>query len=105
MERIKIDFKLPVSIKKDGDWYISSCPPLDVFSQGETEAKAKKNIIEALCLFLTSCFERGVLNQVLHQCGFKNFDSAHPPAFGSSDFVHVPIHLLASQKNNSSCHA
>jgi len=39
--------------------YVASCPAPDVFSQGETEKKAEKNLKETLCLFLTSCIERG----------------------------------------------
>lgn len=62
--------KLPVQIKKKGSMFISSCPILDICSQGETEKRAQENIIEAVRLFLSSCFERGTLDQVLKDCGF-----------------------------------
>ena len=70
---MQIVFKviLPAQVKKKGKWYVSSCPLLDVFSQGETKGKALKNLIEALRGFLISCYERGTLDEVLKDCGFK----------------------------------
>lgn len=69
MQTIKIEFKLPFNVKKDNDWYISSCPILDIHSQGKTEKKARENLNEALSLFLVSCFERGTLANVLKESG------------------------------------
>ncbi|MGR3292900.1 MAG: hypothetical protein ACUZ9M_02635 [Candidatus Scalindua sp.] len=37
-----IEFKLPFNIKKDDGWYVSSCPVIDVHSQGKTKKKQKK---------------------------------------------------------------
>lgn len=48
--------RLPYSIKERANWYLASCPILDVHSQGETPEKAKKNLKEAISLFLISCF-------------------------------------------------
>jgi predicted RNase H-like HicB family nuclease len=57
-----VDFRLrlPVDFKQEGDWTIASCPVLDVHSQGRSEDEAKRNIIEAIQLFIDSSFERGV---------------------------------------------
>lgn len=70
--------QLPAQVKKSGKWYMSSCPVLDVHSQGETEKNALNNLIEALRLFLVSCFERGVLDEVLSDCGFKPVEVKGP---------------------------
>jgi len=61
---------LPFSIKKEGAILVSCCPVLDVWSQGDTEKKAKENLIEAVRFFLEDCFERGTLEKVLKDCGF-----------------------------------
>lgn len=45
--------------------YVSVCPALDLYSQGDTEAQAISNIQEAVSLFLETCYELGTLNQVL----------------------------------------
>jgi predicted RNase H-like HicB family nuclease len=71
---------LPFRIQKEGSIYISSCPPLDVFSQGETIKKAEENLIEAVRLFINSCFVRGTLDKVLRQCGFVPMTTTPKPA-------------------------
>ena len=69
--QVELTAKLPVKIKKRGKFYVSSCPLLEVYSQGETKARALENIKEALQLFLMSCFERGTLGTVFRERGFK----------------------------------
>ncbi len=39
---------IPVTIWKEGKWYVSYCPTVDIASQGRTAAEAKKNLTEAL---------------------------------------------------------
>ena len=51
--------------------YVSYCPTLDLYSQGETLEEAKKNIIEATTLFIESCIEDNTLGQILEDCGFS----------------------------------
>lgn len=65
---VKVEFTVPAEVRGPGDggaYYISVCPPLDVYSQGETENIALANLAEALRLFIESCFERGTLEEVL----------------------------------------
>jgi len=40
--RVQFMAKLPIKIDKERKWYTASCPILDVYSQGETETKAKR---------------------------------------------------------------
>ena len=68
--RVMMELMMPATIRKKGKWYASSCPLLDVHSRGHTEAEASSNLVGALVEFLLSCFERGTLNQVLHEAGF-----------------------------------
>lgn len=93
---------LPVVYKKRRKHYLASCPVLDVHSQGETKEKAKYNLIEALILFLESCFERGTLDEVLKECGFKAAitDTKSPgkqPHY--EDFIEITIPLFASDEH------
>jgi predicted RNase H-like HicB family nuclease len=39
-------------IEREGDGYVSLCPELDIASQGSTIEEARKNLAEALELFL-----------------------------------------------------
>ena len=70
--RVDVTFQvsLPFVVKKQGPWFVSSCPVLDVCSQGRTRKQAQENLVEALQLFLVSCYERGTLSQVLRESGF-----------------------------------
>jgi len=70
MQYAEIKFRLPVSIKKKTGIYVACCPPLDIWSQGETISKARNNIKEAIRLFLITCIEMGTLDEVLRECGF-----------------------------------
>jgi predicted RNase H-like HicB family nuclease len=65
-----MEFILPVRVRKKGKWFVSSCQLLDVHSQGRTRAEAERNLQDALSSFLSSCFERGTLDDVLRESGF-----------------------------------
>ena len=73
MKTTKIEFsaRLPYTLKRKKNYFVSLCPILDVYSQGETEKIAKKNLVDALFLFFASCIERGTLDDVFKECGFK----------------------------------
>ena len=87
----------PAEVRGAGDggaYYISVCPPLDVYSQGETEEIALANLAEALRLFIESCFERGTLEEVLKGCGFAP-DGNNPEVAEGERVVRVPLPLVA----------
>ena len=44
--------KLSALIHKEGKWYVSLCPELDVASQGKTIEEAIRNLKEAVELYL-----------------------------------------------------
>jgi predicted RNase H-like HicB family nuclease len=75
---ISIEFELPAKIRKKGKWFISSCPLLDVFSQGHTRDEAQRNLIDALASFLMSCYERGTLDAVLRESGIVPANGSKP---------------------------
>jgi predicted RNase H-like HicB family nuclease len=109
-QSIQFEMKLPITIKKKGKWYISSCPVLDVVTQGETEKKARSNIVEALTLFIASCYERGTLEEVLRECGFKAILPGRRrrkpfPLYDEEDMVTVPIPFLVEANGARQCHA
>ena len=90
--------KIPVAIRKEGGAFYVGCHALDVHSQGYTEEEAIKNIVEALQLFIESCYDRGVLPQVLKDSGFK---LSRQPKFSPMEqddpqeqMIDVPLPLL-----------
>jgi predicted RNase H-like HicB family nuclease len=94
--KVEFNVKLPYKITKRPKWFLASCPILDVHSQGDTEEIAKRNLVEALSLFLVSCFERGTLDKVLKKCGFSPIHRV-PGSFkpisivGRENYISVPI--------------
>ncbi len=50
--------------------YVAYNPELDVPSCATTEAKAYKNLLEAVRLFLEEAEKKGSLSQVLEEAGF-----------------------------------
>jgi predicted RNase H-like HicB family nuclease len=92
-------FHLPMKITKRKKWYLASCPILDVHSQGETRLKARENLVEAMALFFSSCFERKTLEAVLTEIGI----ALGPPtsALPEEDFVDVPVALFALGKKQA----
>jgi predicted RNase H-like HicB family nuclease len=107
--KIALTAKLPIQIIKKAKWFVASCPALDVASQGETEEEAKKNIAEALFMFLRSCFERGTLEAVLKQCGFSPVmeqDQDTEPIESSikQEYVDIPLYLLSQFDGDRQCH-
>ncbi|MGI9306076.1 MAG: type II toxin-antitoxin system HicB family antitoxin [Gammaproteobacteria bacterium] len=70
-EVISIHVCLRARVKKEKPgMYVSYCPSLDLYSQGETAKEARLNIIEAAELFIETCFDEGTLQDVLRECGF-----------------------------------
>jgi predicted RNase H-like HicB family nuclease len=38
----------PVLISKEGEWFVASCPLLDIGTQGRTEEEVKENIADLI---------------------------------------------------------
>lgn len=69
--------------------YSVLCPELGVASQGETIEEAKKNIVEAVELYLESAKELGILDEVLDGAGI---DAETPKeAIVLSEYVTTPL--------------
>lgn len=103
--KVKFEFALEVSVKKEGKWYIASCNALDVHSQGMTEAKSIRNLIEALTLFVESCWERGTLEEVLKISGFKPVPISRLERGKSSQhIVNIPLPLASDQHAPAHAH-
>jgi len=105
---IEMHLRVPIKIKEYKRYVVASCPALDVCSQGDSVKSAKNNLGEAIAAFLMSCLERGVLGDVLKECGFKAIQKPKKrtvkPTASSEDYINIPLHLLSEQGNNH-CHA
>ncbi|MBI4714479.1 MAG: type II toxin-antitoxin system HicB family antitoxin [Nitrospirae bacterium] len=92
--QIVFNVTLPAQVKKKGKWYVSSCPILDVGSQGETKGKALQNLVEA----------RGALDEVLKDSGFKPIEKGEYkviPIPQKYERVNVPLPFSAPLRSHS----
>ncbi len=44
-------FQLTAVIERENDWFVATCPEVDVVSQGKTIEDARSNLLEAVELF------------------------------------------------------
>lgn len=57
-------------LRKENKGYSAFCPEFEVASCGDTIEEAKKNLVEAVELYLESAKELGTLNEILEEAGF-----------------------------------
>jgi len=88
-----INMNCEVGYDQDTEVFVSHCPTLDVYSQGETEEEALDAIKSAVTLHVTTAFDFQRLDRVLRKAGFEKIESsgAERPATDSREFVSVRV--------------
>ncbi len=105
-KRVEMSFKLPLKIVQKDKLYIASCPVLDVATQGKSKREAKKNLSEALLLFLETCIQHGTLNAVLEECGFRTYKQRPAKAAASKEeYINIPVPLHVQHACLNGCPA
>lgn len=100
---ISFKMKMPITVRKEGKWYISCCPILNVYSQGDSHDKAVSNLIEAMRLFVESCYERGTLDQVLKESGFHATQVIAENTHDDTEVVDIDFPPLVAQYSAENC--
>jgi hypothetical protein len=77
----QLDFGLPVSVKKEGSTYVAYTPALDISTDGQTKAEARKNFAELVATFFDEFSDNAdALDVVLRELGWvKSKDAWAPP--------------------------
>ncbi len=102
MRDIIIEITVPVVVRKKARACVALCPCLDVCSQGGTEEEARSNIGEALKAFLTTCYERGTLDEAFKQCGFE-VAGPRRPGRPLKNAVTVTLRLSSAMTGTDRC--
>ena len=71
MNKTNIKFKIPVSFLKEGKQFIAYSPVLDLSTSGKTFGEARSRFIEIVNIFFEEIIEKGTLNEVLTDLGWK----------------------------------
>lgn len=99
--RVGFSMTVPASVRQEGGVFYAACDIFDVHSQGPDQQKALENLVEALQLFVETCYEQGTLEQVLKAQGFE------PGAVEATELgehsVEVPLGLIA--RHHAAAHA
>ena len=67
--------------------------PLDVMSWGATPEEARRNLEEAVALFVKTASAHGTLSEVLEECGYKRVnDDWRAPTLLSVETVSQAVH-------------
>ena len=77
---------------KDGKMYVAYAPELDLSSCATTKAKAQKNLLEAVRLFLEEAEKKGSLEEILKEAGFvQHKKRLEGPKFITTQRVTLPF--------------
>ena len=66
-----LKIRLEAKLTQDGDAWIASCPPPELYTQSDTKDSALAHLREAILASFESCLERDVLSQALGDAGFQ----------------------------------
>ncbi|MCP6718041.1 MAG: hypothetical protein KJI70_00635 [Patescibacteria group bacterium] len=71
MRKTKLEFKLSVSMLREGKRFIAYTPTLDLSTSGKSYEEAKKRFIEIVNIFFEELVKKGTLEEVLQGLGWK----------------------------------
>ncbi|OGH32557.1 MAG: hypothetical protein A3G66_01415 [Candidatus Levybacteria bacterium RIFCSPLOWO2_12_FULL_39_17] len=95
MDKVAMNFALPVSILREGDSFVAYTPALDLSTAGSTFQEAQKNFGEAVNIFFQELMEMGTLNDVLKDLGWeKQNNNFVPPVVIENSVQNFSIPVL-----------
>ena len=89
-------FSLPLSILKEGKYYIAYSPALDLSTSGKTFEEVKRRFEEVVEIFFEELLEKGTLDRVLNELGWQKADKEwYPPVIVANETESFNIPLAA----------
>ena len=83
---------------REGEQFVAHAPELDVSSCGATRDEARKNLDEAVRLFIDDAASSGTLDSILEECGYtRSEDSWKGPALIATEPAVVDVPLEHAQ--------
>jgi len=95
IENSIMPIRVPLSLWKEGDVYVSFTPALDLSSCGDTRDEAIRNIDEAARLFFQTAEERDCLQELLESYGWELADDERwvPPSVPLPDGLCLNVNV------------
>ncbi len=92
MGKLNLEFKIPVSILREGKRYIAYTPALDLSTSGKNYEEAKKRFKEIVNIFFEELIKKGVLEEVLSDLGWRRAQAKwNPPVVISQESQTVRV--------------
>lgn len=89
-------FKLPVSIFKEGKYFIAYTPALDLSTSAKTYESVQKRFAEVVNIFFEEINKKGTLDEVLKDLGWQKIKRQWaPPAIVSQKLEEIRIPAMA----------
>ncbi|HOQ15669.1 MAG TPA: type II toxin-antitoxin system HicB family antitoxin [Candidatus Paceibacterota bacterium] len=79
MNKVALKFQIPVSILKEDKKYVAYTPALDLSTSGKSYQEVKKRFSEIVNIFFEELIEKGTLEEVLQNLGWKKVQSGWDP--------------------------
>jgi predicted RNase H-like HicB family nuclease len=78
-KKVNIQFSLPVSIFKEGKYFVAYTPILDLSTSGKSYEEVKKRFEEVVKIFFHELIEKGTLDKVLSDLGWQKVQKQWSP--------------------------
>lgn len=101
---LSIQFSLPVTILREGKYFIAHTPALDISTSADTFEKAKSRFEELVNIYFEELIEMNTLEEVLLDQGWQIVEHKwQAPVVVSSknETVEIPFHVLQNATRNS----
>ncbi len=92
----RITYSLPVSILKEGSYFVAYTPALDISTSAATFEGAKKRFGELVQIFFEELSEKGTVDKVLSDLGWQKIERKwSPPVIVSNESQEFTIPAFA----------
>lgn len=92
MKKTVLQFKLPLSILREGKKYIAYTPALDLSTSGDTFDQVRKRFEEVVDIFFEETLKKRTLEEVLTELGWQKIHTKWvPPIIISQEFQTIEV--------------
>ncbi len=92
MKKTMLQFKLPLSILREGKKYIAYTPALDLSTSGDTFDQAKQRFGEIVDIFFEEILKKGTFEEVLTELGWQKIHAKWiPPIVVSQELQTIQV--------------
>ena len=92
-QKLNIKLKIPITIHKEGEYFIAFTPVLDLSTSGKSPGEVKMRFEEAVVIFFEELLEKGTLDKVLTELGWEKNNQHWAPPMIAQESINVNIPL------------